>query len=252
MQAVIVKTLRAAQLKPHYVDLLLSRQDLYEQAFTSKSYDPKINYEVFEHLGDASANSFVPWYFFRRFPQFNCTEGVQVLARLKINYSSKQTFSSIAEKLGFWPHIRASAAEKQSSRKALLEDVFEAFIGVTIYILDEEFAVGVGFNVVYDILKSIYDEMPISLKFEDLYDAKTRLKELFDKYGAQLGQLIYEDANRSLTIYRKTQNGQKIVLGTATGNKKDVREQLAAQQALNLLEKDNFTRKTSFALVCEM
>jgi hypothetical protein len=54
------------------------------------------------------------------------------------------------------------------------------------------FCEGVGYAIVYTILKSIFDNMNISLKYEDLYDAKTRLKELCDMYKTQLTNLNYK------------------------------------------------------------
>lgn len=259
METLLKRVLGPAQLKPQYVDVLMRRMDLYEQAFTAKSYDPKRNYEIFETLGDAAANNFVTWYFFRRYPQLNCTEGVKVLARLKINYSSKVTFSRIADKLGFWPYIRASEEQKRSDKRSLLEDVLESFVAVTIMILDEEFAIGVGFNVVYDILKHSFDEIPVSLEYEDLYDPKSRLKELFDARKSELGEWIQENIpvtiNRQklhqTTYYRKLRSGEKIRIGYGTGRKKIDSEQVASQEALEVLKKAGYTRKVDYSVICE-
>ena len=37
-----------------------------------------------------------------------------------------------------------------------------------------------GSNCVNKILEEIFNDIPISLKYEDLYDSITRLKEIFD------------------------------------------------------------------------
>lgn len=248
MNNFLKQILAPAQLKEQYLNILLNREDLYLQALTSASFDAKNNYEIFELIGDSTANKFLTWYFFRRFPQLNCPQGVKVLARLKINYASKKTFSKIADKLGFWPFIRASAQQKEGERNSLLEDSFEAFIGLTEMLLDEHFKIGVGFAVVNDILTSVFDKMPISLEYEDLYDAKTRLKELFD-INNQLGTLIYEAEPNKTTIYR---NGEKkIKIGEGFAVTKANQQQAAAAEALKLLKTQGYTRKIEHKLLCE-
>ena len=81
----------------------------------------------------------------------------------------------------------------------MLEDCVESFIGVTEMMIDDVCRPGVGHAVVYDILKSIFDEIAISLKYEDLYDSKTRLKELFDYHKTTLGKLKYRNERNSET-----------------------------------------------------
>lgn len=253
MLALLRKTIAPAQLKPQYENVILSRVDMYEQAFTSSTVDPVHNYEIYEHLGDASANKFLAWYFYRRFPQLNCPKGVKVLARLKINYASKRSFFKIAEKLGFWPFIRASSAEKEINRKSLLEDVLEAFIGLTEMLLDEYFIVGVGFAVVYDILKSIFDEMYISLKYEDLVDPKSRLKELFDA-NPQLGTIVYKHSRQYTAVFVKTLAGVQTKIGEAHGSDKKDRQQDAAKMGLEKLKLEGVVPKDEnqdYNLICE-
>lgn len=246
----IKRTLGPAKLKPQYLNLLLSRMDLYQVAFTSSSYDAINNYEIYELLGDSTYNKFLVWYFYRRFPQFNCISGVKMLARLKINYASKRTLAQIADRLGFWQYILASDDQKSKGKKSLLEDVFEAFLGLTELIIDEQFVVGVGFVVVNDILTSIFDDMSISLEYEDLFDAKTRLKELFDS-NTQLGKLLYENIGGSSVIFRITSDGKKIQLGEGGGFLKADREQNASKMALEELRRQGVIQKVNYNLICE-
>jgi len=108
------------------------------------------------------------------------------VARLRINYGSKDSLYKIAENLGFWDYISSSEDERSRNRKSLLEDSLEAFMGATEMILNKKFCNGVGYAVVYDIMKKIFDGMDISLIYEDLFDPKTRLKELFDFYNSNI------------------------------------------------------------------
>lgn len=195
--------LEKGKLKQKYIDVLTNDKNMkfYSQAFTAASANSDVNYEIYEQIGDVSANKFIVWYAYKRFPQLKCPLGVKVVARLRINYGAKQSFASIAENLGFWPFISAqedgldrSAKYRSRHKKDLLEDVLEAFVGCTEQILDDEYRPGVGYAIVYDILSTIFDEIPISLKFEDLIDAKTRMKEIFDAFGQSLGSFQFIDS----------------------------------------------------------
>lgn len=188
----ITSFLQRGNLKAKYINLLTSDENmaLYGQAFTSDTVNPTDNYEVFEQLGDVSANKFIVWYAYKRYPQLFCPSGVQVVAHLRINYGAKKTFFAIGESLGFWSFISATVDERSRKKKDLLEDVFEAIIGLTEYLLDNKFRVGVGYGIIYDILTNIFNNLEMSLEYDDLKSSKTRLKEIFDK-NTMIGELEY-------------------------------------------------------------
>ena len=177
-KALISSLLRKGGLKSKYIKMLTDPEamKIYGCAFTSELVDSDNNYQVLEQVGDLSGNKFIVNYMYERFPQLDCAEGVKVVARLLINYGAKESFCEIARKLGFLEFISATNDLRQRKMKPLLEDVFEAFLGATERILDRRKRVGVGYAIVHDILTSIFNEMHISLRYEDLYDAKTRLK----------------------------------------------------------------------------
>lgn len=237
------------QLSPKYINILLNNMRLYRQAFTSPSYDDNNNYEMYEQLGDATANKFLVWYFYRRFPQLATSKGIKLIARLKTTYMSKTTFARIADSLGFWPFIRASVQHKETERKSLLEDVFEAFIGVTETIIDNHFQTGIGYVIVQRILTDIFDKIDISLKYEDLYDPKSILKELFDFYK-ELGSLEYDydQDTKEAKIYSKKENKQKVLIARAIGNLKPEAQQIASQIALDLLAKQGYKREVDYSM----
>lgn len=187
--------LTRANLKPHYIHHLLTSENMreYSKAFTAVTANSRYNYEVYEQLGDLSINKFVVSCAYKRYPFLVCTEGVKVAARLRIKYSSKYTLADQAKRLGFWDFISAlevprnekELKEKIKSRQTrpecLLEDCFEAFIGCTEQLIDKKYRIGVGYAVVYDILHSVWEKVPMPLSYVSLYDAKTRMKEIFDK-----------------------------------------------------------------------
>lgn len=243
----ITEVLSRAKITQKYIDILTQKKNmkLYTQAFTASSANVEKNYEIFEQLGDITANKFIVWYTYRRFPQLFCPDGVKVVARLRINYGSKQTFFQIAEKLGFWKWISASVEERSTKKKSLLEDVMESFCGVTEFILDNETRQGVGNSIVYDILKNIFDNIDMSLKYEDLYDAKTIIKQFFDnnknmgtwKYTSERNDKLVNAILWAIPVGTQTDKRYWKILGKGTASIKKDSEQRAAKNAIYNLKK---------------
>jgi len=276
----IQSLLEKANLKSKYINFLTRDENmkLFGQAFTASSADSELNYEFFEQLGDVSANKFIVWYAYKRFPQLKCPFGVKIVARLRINYGAKQSFAKIAENLGFWNFISAAQDGQQKgfkfrmrNKKDLLEDCLEAFLGCVEYILDQEYVVGVGYAIVFDILEYIFNEMPMSLEYEDLYDPKTILKELFDTYKTlgnwtfvnrrvvtnddintqsesylyriPLGEKIDVDINNLLQhndFESKLKSLNWILLSKGVSSIKVNSEKIAAKEGLKILMKQGF------------
>jgi dsRNA-specific ribonuclease len=252
----IKSVLSKSNLKDKYIDILTDDKNilLYNSAFTSDLIDHTNNYQVYEQLGDVICNKFVVDYMYKRFPYLRCSEGVKIVARLKINYGSKQSFYEIGQNLGFWEFISAPIEIRNTRMKNLIEDVFEAFMGVTEFILDTEFRTGVGYAICYNILEHIFNQKKISLEYEDLYDSKTRLKEIFDMYNQKLGKLVYKsfghESKTQLTtsiVYRifnndKTDKTVEIKLAEGKASLQIDAEQAAAKEAIKVLNKQGYQK----------
>jgi dsRNA-specific ribonuclease len=248
-QKMIQCLLKRGKLDDKHIKLFTNEKSMcaYDQAFTAESASPDCNYEMFEQLGDVTANKFIVWYMYRRFPQLRQTSGVKVVARLRINYGARQSFSQIGEKLGFWDFISASEEDRGRKKKDLLEDCVESFVGVTELIMDDKYRPGIGQAVVYDILANVFDDIPISLKYEDLYDAKTRLKEIFDFHKDTIGKLKYTNT-RDVETGLFTANALRVIdgverkIGYGSATKLKDAEQRAADNGLNSCIRDGFTK----------
>lgn len=179
----ISSLLKRTNLSKKYIQELLKEEHikLFQQAFTHKVIHPVENYEFFEILGDVTWNKAIVWYLKERFPFLNNSDGVKVIARLKINLVSRESFSKWAEELGFEKFISYDLETKMKHNSAVMEDCLEAFIGVTEYLIDLLFQ-KCGYYFCFQFVKSLLDEKKISLLYEDLYDPITRLKETFDFY----------------------------------------------------------------------
>lgn len=244
--------LRLSFLKQKYIMKITDPEGmaLYEQAFTHSSVNP-CNYEWLEILGDATLNKCIVWYINNRFPQLHNAEGVKVIARLKIRLVSKNNFSEIAEQFGFLPFIQLDEENMKTklNLKSILEDVLEAFFGATEMLVDKHFDQGSGHGVCYHLLKNIMDRKHISLKYEDLYDPITRLKETFDIFRSSSlwGQVRYENIKEGSTQYVTVfqfdpASGRKVPLGYASAPTLDEAKQKAAMIAIERLASHGFRR----------
>lgn len=244
--------LRISLLKPKCIMKItdLSGMMLYAQAFTHSSVSP-VNYEWLEILGDATLNKAIVWYINNRFPQLHNAEGVKVIARLKIKLVSKNNFSEIAEQYGFLPFIQINEEnmKQKLNLKSVLEDVLEAFFGTTELLIDKHYGQGSGYGICYELLKNIMDRRHISLKYEDLYDPITRLKETFDIFRASSlwGQVRYENIKEEsvqyVTVYQfDPLTGRKVALGYASAPTLDEAKQKAATIAIEKLAAHGFRR----------
>lgn len=250
----ITATLSLGDLTSHYMNPLNfadadTLNKTYSAVFTSVHVSPEDNYEYYEQLGDVIIGQFIVWYSYRRFPRLKCYEGVKVVARIRINYGSRDTLSKIADSLGFWDYISSYESHRATCKKDLLEDVFEAFIGATASIVDSKFEPGDGYKFVYMLLSAIFDKIHISLKYNDLFDAKTRLKELFDFYKEPLGvKPIYKNIrndNDRLTesiIYREDPRMGKIEIGRSKAPRQADAEQQASEMAFAFLTKRGYKK----------
>lgn len=222
---------------------------LYEQAFTHKTAHPEFNYECLEFLGDLTLNKAIVCYLTRRFPHLSCPAGVKILTRLKINLISKKSFAEFAKRLHFWKFVSADMDTANYKMDKTLEDVFEAFFGATETLIDEHYGNHLGYSQCYTIIETLLDTTDISLQYDSLFDAKTRLKELFDQYKDTLGQVQYtsqwdrDERKHTVSIFSVSLENEKELLATAEGNLKADTQQIAAQIAIEKLEQRGYHRE---------
>jgi dsRNA-specific ribonuclease len=244
-------------LKEKYLDLLLTPEsmELYGKAFTSNTIHSHLdtvenkvvedvestdNYEMYEKLGDGVFQNFIVFYAFRYIKEDIRVSQVKVIATIKSKYGSREQFSPIAEKLGFWDYISASVYKRTHSKKALQEDVLEAIIGVTSLILDEKLRYGVGYAICYDILTNIFNKyIVIETEFEELQDFVSKLNEFSNKYKQYNFKYDFLKGDRlTITdIYRIMPDNSLVKFATGSAANKANSKQAAAVQALNNLKK---------------
>lgn len=200
---------------------------LYQRAFVHSSYayehDMIPNYERLEFLGDAVLELIMSDYLYNT-QEFE--EGQ--MTRMRAAYVCEGALYEYALSLKFNEYVKLGHGEEQSGgkfRKAILADVFEAFIGA-IY-LDQ------GIGKVKEIINMAVVPM---IESEDEYffkDYKTMLQEL-----VQIDQrvVVYElvrevgpPHNKTFTVIVKVDG---IKFGEGTAKSKKQAEQEAALDAL--------------------
>ncbi len=272
---VVLSFLRRGGLTQEHIDRLSddSAMRIWGMVFTARCAHPTENYELYETLGDGVANNALVYYLVRRFPEINCPDGVPVLARLKINLVSKDTFRTLNEQhLGFWPYITAAEETRQKHQKTLLEDTFEAAMGALVWMVDDRIYHGAGFAIAYNIIESLFNLMTISLSYDDLFDAKTRLKEMVDAFKLRgpvfngrrlppIGDIEYRRADRQphggqhgVSVYRiesRTPRSESL-LSSAQGTCQKDAEQKAADIAVKKLRTMGYVNppKEAYARFC--
>jgi dsRNA-specific ribonuclease len=250
----IKNILKLGNIKISYIDKLISDEYIkeYDKVFTSKQINDKYNYEFYEQLGDAAVNKFIIYYSYRRFPQLKSPDGLKFADKIKSNYGSGQSLAKIAEKYGFWEYITSTNQSRETEKVSLLEDVFEAFFGATEYLIDEfvrykdEEIYGIGYSCVYKILKVMFDEVEISLKYEDMFDCKTRLNEVFYLHNKKLGKPVWVTKKVEIPDQRPEYDckiyAHKILISEARNYKKDLAEQEASSKAIIALANLGFKK----------
>jgi dsRNA-specific ribonuclease len=192
----LTAALKRANVNDEHIKLFLSKENLkeFKIAFTHPSLGEAQNYELYEFLGDVVINEFVAFYVRERFPQ---VVNVKWTTRLKHNLISKKDLAKIALKEGLGkfgrygedmeylrlnPHL-----DERNEFLSMMEDFMEAFIGCLTTIIKKSGKThGAATEICRLVLKGYYDQIPISLKYEDVFDAVTRLKELYERKATGL------------------------------------------------------------------
>jgi len=235
----LTRVISLSGLKPGCIARIVENIKLFETAFTHPSANGTNNYEALEFVGDSVLNKAIVSYIQQRFPKLMVPKGVNIMSRLKINLVSGHAYATIAKRFSFGPFI--SLGTDKFIKDEILEDVFEAFFGAVEFIIDGLFYVGFGYTICFKIIAAILNSVHISLLYEDLFDAKTRLKETIDVFKSKIGCIRYnrvekEDTHEETVYITRCFEGTTTIIGNGTHQSVSVASQIAAAEALKYLE----------------
>lgn len=213
--------------------------ELLDLALTHRSYAAKNN-ERFEFIGDGALNFVIALKLFELLP--HSSEGD--LSRLRANLVSEAGLTKVAKTLGLGDYIQLGSGELKSGgfhRASILSDTLEAIFGA-IYC-------DAGFDACQKVILGLYQEQLQSLPdAASLKDPKTRLQEFLQSQQYPLPDyqvtLVSGEAHDQVfeveccVNLEKQKVGEKDICGKGKGSSRRKAEQQAAQQVLQILEKN--------------
>lgn len=201
--------------------------ELYKTAFTHTSYaneEAEVSYERLEFLGDAVLELIISEYLYKT---TDFEEGV--MTKMRAHYVNENALYEYAIHLKMNEDILLGKGEEEQGgkyRKAILADVFEAFLGA-LYL--DQGLVGVKRFIYNNVIPLMKDP-----SIELFTDYKSLLQEQVQTDKRSLEYVLTEEKGPShkkeFTVIVKIDN---IVYGQGTAHSKKQAEQEAAKDALN-------------------
>ena len=201
---------------------------IYERAFTHSSYVNENkkgeDYERLEFLGDKILDFIISEYLY---VNNHYTEGE--MTKLRASYVCENALYRYSLDLKLNDRLKLGKGEEATggrTRKAIVADLFEAFLAATYltYNMDKVK------EIVYDLVVP-YIENNVDLFFSDY---KSELQELVQAEKESIEYVLTNEEgpahNKTFTFDVKVDG---ITLGTGTANSKKEAEQLAAKDALS-------------------
>lgn len=212
-------------LEKYNIDL---NNELIVRAFTHSSYVNEKkegeDYERLEFLGDKVLDFVISEYLYT---SEHLKEGE--MTKIRASYVCENALFEYSKKLGFSNYLRLGKGEEANGgreRKAILADVFEAFLAA-VYLI---YGLNKAKEIIYDVVvKAIENKEDYFLN-----DYKSILQELVqtDKLGA-----VYEVVDESGPAHNRTfkvvVKVNDIILGEGVSKSKKEAEQEAAKDALS-------------------
>lgn len=205
---------------------------LYEQAFihTSYAYENNLDksYETLEFLGDAIVDAIISDYLYK---SNEYQEGE--MTKIRASYVCENALYEYATDLNFSDYIKVGRGEKHAKgeyKKAILADVFEAFVAAMYLDLGYEKTKATTLKIIAPYIENKNIRL--------FNDYKSVLQEAVQ---TDRKSLTYELINESGPAHDKTFTVSvivdEVVLGTGEGRSKKEAEQEAAKKALSILSK---------------
>ena len=211
-------------LKKYNLDL---SNPLYERAFTHSSYVNEVkkdeDYERLEFLGDKVLDFIISEYLY---VNNHFTEGE--MTKLRASYVCENALYEYSTKLELNSKLKLGKGEEATggrNRKAIVADIFEAFLAATYLIYGIEKVKEIVYDVVVPYIENETDLF--------LNDYKSVLQELVQADKESIKYiLINEEGPAHNKTFTSEVRVDDIVLGVGVASSKKESEQMAAKEAL--------------------
>lgn len=199
---------------------------LYETAFTHTSFANEhdtVSYERLEYLGDAVLELIMSEYLYK-----NTDKPEGEMTKLRSHYVCENALYEYSLNLSFNEVLKLGHGEEESGgkfRKAIVADIFEAFIGA-LY-LDK------GIDVVKDFINKNVIPFIEEKKLDFFSDYKSKLQELVQTDKRSLEYVVVGEEgpahNKTFSVIVKIDD---VIYGKGIAHSKKEAEQEAAKDAL--------------------
>ena len=208
------------------LNIKTNNTSLYETAFTHTSYaneNHQISYERLEYLGDAVLELIMSEYLYKNtdYPEGEMT-------KLRSHYVCENALYEYSISLKFNEYLKLGKGEEESGgkyRKAIVADIFEAFIGA-LY-LDKGLEIVKGF--IYKFVVPFIENK----KLDFFSDYKSKLQEFVQTDKRSLEYVLTNEEgpahNKTFTVIVKIDD---VIYGKGIAHSKKEAEQEAAKDAL--------------------
>jgi dsRNA-specific ribonuclease len=230
-------------VSPKYKKILLSDSSLsyFSTAFTHPNANFNNNYIFLRSLGHVSFQKNTVWYLSKnkivlqdktKLDQ-SITDYKSRIIKSLGKFSENNIFDFISIEKKYKNYILGNTKNEEQN----IQFVLEAFFGAVELILDRDFGIGVGNQVVYDLISKIFDQY-VELDEVIEKDPKTKLNEIFINNKTILGtpfyeQVDYKDGIYYIELYQVLPNSKRILIGKGIDKPKRQAEKNAAKQALD-------------------
>lgn len=213
----------------HRFKFLPRNEELYNLAFTHSSYNGMagtrhVDYERLEFLGDSIVGFVVSELCYLYHPDMEQGK----LSVLKAQFVRCSSEAAYCKKLGLDEYIKVGASFSKSAKtnQALLEDVFESFIGALF--LDQ------GLAFCYKFVRDIFEEDVKRAKIDFKINPKSRLQEAFqaDKKESVTYRILSESGEGEGKVFVAAVYFEGRELARGQGRNKKAAETEAASHAL--------------------
>lgn len=205
---------------------------LYATAFSHSSYanehKAKSDYERLEFLGDAVVDLVIADYLYN-----NKSEREGEMTKVRASYVCENALSEYSASLGLSKYIKVGHGEEKEGgkyKKAIVADIFEAFLGAIYVDLGYATARKVALNIIVPFI-----EDPNVTFFSDY---KSALQEYVQTYQKSLSyNLVKEEGPAHEKTFTVEVIIDDIIYGIGVGTSKKEAEQESARSALKKLAK---------------
>ena len=209
-----------------------TEKSLIIEALTHKSYKQRYDNERLEFLGDAVLDLIVGEYLFIKFR--NSDEGK--LSKIRASLVNETGFDKLARALHLGEYIMLSNAEENNGgreKSSLLSNAFEAVMGA-VYL---EAGLDVVSKIAIDLIESNHDEISLDSLFRDF---KTTLQELTQaRFGITPEYKVLSSSGPDhLKEFEMGVFIEGKEYARAVGKSKKIAQQIAAEEAVILLKKE--------------